>query len=132
MDPDYRYVSELKEGELRLISQPVSLEAIKKYPPKMECIGKIKLGTQYLNEFNLDIISYANRHQLPVTISILEAKKFLGSINDPIQCEAEELIGTNVVIPPKPFPDAFPYSILLDGNLEFEYILLRKYWKTVL
>lgn len=123
--PDYRYVSELKEGELRLISQPVSLEAIKKYPPKMECIGKIKLGTQYLNEFNLDIISYANRHQLPVTISILEAKKFLGSINDPIQCEAEELIGTNVVIPPKPFPDAFPYSILLDGNLEFEYILLR-------
>lgn len=78
--PDYRYVSELKEGELRLISQPVSLEAIKKYPPKMECIGKIKLGTQYLNEFNLDIISYANRHQLPVTISILEAKKFLGAL----------------------------------------------------
>lgn len=123
--PHYRYVSEIKDGKLRFISQPVSLEAVKKYPPKIECIGKIKLGTQYLNEFNSDIISYANRHQLPITIGILEAQKFLGDINDPIQYEAEELIGTKVVIPPKPFPDAIPYSIILDGNVEFEYILLR-------
>jgi hypothetical protein len=123
--PDYRYVPEVKDGELRLISRPVSLGATKKYPPKMECRGKIRLGTQHLNEFNSDIINYANRHQLPITISILEAKKLLGDIDDPIQREAEELVGTKVVIPPKPFPDAIPYSILLDGNVELEYILLR-------
>jgi hypothetical protein len=123
--PYYKYSSEMKDGKPRLISEPLSFDSIKKYPPKMKCLGNIKMGNQYLDEFNADVIDYANRHQLPITFSILEAKKLLGDIVDPSQHEAEELIGEEVVIPPKPFPAAFPCSIIIDDEVEFEYILLR-------
>jgi hypothetical protein len=123
--PYYRNSFEMKEGKLRLISEPLSFDSIIKYPPKMKCIGSIKMGNQYLDEFNADVIDYANRHQLPIKLSIVEAKKLLGDIVDPLQHEAEELIGEELVIPPKPFPAAFPCSIIIDGEVEFEYILLR-------
>lgn len=123
--PYYEYAPEVVNGKARFLSKPLSLDAVRKYPPKMMCKGTIKLGSQQLNQFDLDTIDYANRHQIPITISIQEAKKLLGDIDDPIQQEAKELVGKNVVIPPKPFPAPFPCSIILDGNVEFDYILLR-------
>lgn len=123
--PYYRYSLEKKDGNLRFISEPLSFDSVKKYPPKLKCLGNIKMGSQYLDEFNADLIDYANRHQLPITFSILDAKKLLGDIVDPVQHEAQELIGEEFVINPKPFPEAFPCSIIIDDKVEFEYILLR-------
>lgn len=123
--PYYGYAPEVINGEVRLLSKPLTADAIRKFPPKIKCKGSIKLGGQKLDKFSVDTIDYANRHQIPITISIQEAKKLLGDIDDPVQQEAEALIGKNLEIPPKPFPESFPCSILLDGNVEFEYILLR-------
>lgn len=79
---------------------------------------------KYLNKFDDNTIDYANRHQLPITLNVVTAKKLLGDIDDPIQHEAENFIGESFTIPPKPFPPAFPCSISLNGDVIFDYILM--------
>lgn len=83
------------------------------------------MNGKYLQKFDVNTIDYANRHQLPITLNVITAKKLLGNIDDPIQHEAEKLIGESFIIQPKPFPPAFPCSISLDGNVMFDYILFR-------
>lgn len=112
-------------GEVKLASRALSKEALEKYPPKMMCKGIIKLGNQKIDTLDSSIFDYAYRHQLPINITVRDAKKQLGDVDDPIQYEAEQLINKDFVIPPRPFPDAMPCSISLDNNVIFDYILLR-------
>lgn len=83
------------------------------------------MNGEYLDRFDVNTIDYANRHQLPITLNVITAKKLLGDIDDPVQHEAENIIGESFIIPPKPFPPAFPCSISLDENAIFDYILFR-------
>lgn len=120
--PNYTY--EYKSEKRQFYSKPLTSEALEKYPPRIVCTGTIQMGDKYLNKFDDNTIDYANRHQLPITLNVITAKKLLGDINDPIQHEAENLIGESLTIPPKPFPPAFPCSISLNGDVIFDYILL--------
>lgn len=120
--PHYTYA--LGE-DYRFYSKPLNEEALMKYPPKMSCTGNIKIGNQYVDVFDKNIYDYAYRHQLPITFEILTAKKLLGSKVDPIQYEAEKIIGQTKTFMPKQFPSAMPCSLALDNEVYFDYILLR-------
>lgn len=123
--PDYKYHYVSSERGIRMISVPTSNEAYKKCPPQIVCKGRIRVGDKYVNKFDADIVDYANRHQLMIAIDINEAKKLLGDIEDPIQLEAERLVGTTRIIPPKPFPAALPCCIKINGETVYEYIEFR-------
>ena len=58
-------------------------------------------------------------------IQVKDARKLLGSIEDPCQYEAERMIGENLVLKHNEFPPAFPCSIKVGGKTYFEYVLLR-------
>ncbi len=109
----------------QLFSQPLSKEAIEKYPPKMVCSGKIFMGNNEWYNADESMFDYANRHQLEIKFTIEEAKKYLGDIEDPSQCEAKELIGSIGVYKPKPFPPALACSLKVNGTTVYEYIELR-------
>lgn len=121
--PDYRY--EYKAEKRQFYSKPLTKDALEKYPPRIICTGTIQMNGEYLDRFDVNTIDYANRHQLPITLNVITAKKLLGGIDDPVQHEAENIIGESFIIPPKPFPPAFPCSISLDENVIFDYILFR-------
>lgn len=121
--PNYSY--ELKGEKRQFYSKPLTQEALEKYPPRISCTGTIQIKDNYIDRFDVDIINYANRHQLPITLNVITAKKFLGDIYDPVQHEAKDLIGESIIIEPIPFPPAFPCSISLDKKIFFDYILFR-------
>lgn len=121
--PDYCF--DRKSGSNQLYSRPLSKDAIKKYPPKITCTGTIQVEGRYIDKFDCNTIEYANRHQLPIVLNVKTAQKFLGDVIDPVQHEADAIIGENITINPRPFPPAFPCSISLDSNVVFDYILFR-------
>lgn len=121
----YPYYSFALGKDNKLYSQPLNEEALIKYPPKISCTGNIKIGDQYIDNFENDIYDYAYRHQIPITFEILTATKYLGENTDPVQHEAEKIIGQTKTIMPKQFPPAMPCSIALDNEVYFDYILLR-------
>lgn len=123
LHPAYRFEFDNKEG--RFYSKPSDENAIKKYPPKIIATASINLEGEPIKEIDYKVVDYANRHQLPINIEILTAEKFLGDYKDPIQHEANDCIGEKYVIPPKPFPPAFPCTVSIDDDVIFEYILLR-------
>lgn len=121
LSPDYEFVY----NGTQFLSKPKTEEAQKKHPPRFLCKAEIKVGEHYVDEISPEITEYANRHQFKITIDIQEAEKLLGDIPDPIQTEAEKIIGAKAVIEPVPFPPAFPCAIKLDGQTEYEYVELR-------
>ena len=123
--PHYGYDFKLKNGKQVLNSIPLSSDAEKLYPPKFRCVGTVRIGEKYVSEITPDLIHYANRHQLPLVLNITQAKKLLGAELDPVQHEADDLIGKSLTIPPKPFRKAFPCAISINDKVEFDYILLR-------
>lgn len=123
--PYYGYGLSECNGELHLRSIPLSNDAIDKYPPKIRCFGTIEIKGQPVTELSPSIIRYTYNHQLPISLNVFKAQKFLGDVPDPDQTEAKHFEGKSITIPPKPFPKAFPCSINLDGNTGFDYVLLR-------
>ena len=109
----------------KLISIPKSKEAVKKYPPRVLCSGNVLVGGMSVNAVDEELLNYADRHQLPIVMNVIEAKKMLGDIPDPKQHEAEALVGKNLTRKPKPFPPAFPCQFLVNNAVYLEYIELR-------
>lgn len=119
--PEYGY--SLNQG--KLISVPLQENSIQKYPPIMDIKADLQIG-EYINYFNgLDPLDFSYRHQLDMIIQVKDARKLLGSIEDPCQYETERMIGENLVLKHKEFPPAFPCSIKVGGKTYFEYVLLR-------
>lgn len=119
--PEYGY--SLNQG--KLISVPLQENSIQKYPPIMDIKADLQIG-EYINYFNgFDPLDFSYRHQLDMIIQVKDARKLLGSIEDPCQYEAERMIGENLVLKHKEFPPAFPCSIKVGGKTYFEYVLLR-------
>ena len=117
------YGYSLNQG--KLISVPLQENSIQKYPPIMDIKADLQIG-EYINYFNgLDPLDFSYRHQLDMIIQVKDARKLLGSIEDPCQYEAERMIGENLVLKHKEFPPAFPCSIKVGGKTYFEYVLLR-------
>lgn len=119
--PEYGY--SMNQG--KLMSVPLQENSIKKYPPIMDIKADLQIG-EYINYFNgFDPLDFSYRHQLDMIIQFKDARKLLGSIEDPCQSEAERMIGENLVLKHKEFPPAFPCSIKVGGKTYFEYVLLR-------
>lgn len=119
--PEYGY--SLNQG--KLMSVPLQENSIQKYPPIMDIKADLQIG-EYINYFNgFDPLDFSYRHQLDMIIQVKDARKLLGSIEDPCQYEAERMIGENLVLKHKEFPPAFPCSIKVGGKTYFEYVLLR-------
>lgn len=119
--PEYGY--SLNQG--KLISVPLQENSIQKYPPIMDIKADLQIG-ECVNYFNgFDPLDFSYRHQLDMIIQVKEARKLLGSVEDPCQYEAERMIGENLVLKHKEFPPAFPCSIKVGGKTYFEYVLLR-------
>lgn len=125
LSPHYGFQLNTVNGKVQYKSVPISTEAVKMYPPTVKCQGTVRIGTGYLRELTAEAVEYANRHQLPIIIDIKRAEKYLGDILDPVQHEAEELVGEEITISPKPFPSAFPCSISFNDELVFPYLLIR-------
>lgn len=109
----------------KLTSVPRSKDALEKYPPNIKFNGIAQVGDIVTSRPSPSVFDYANRHQLSIKISVQDAKKYLGDFEDPVQREAELLVGTDIIVPPKPFPEAFPCSITLDETVIFNYVLFR-------
>ena len=106
------------------MSSPLRDDARKKYPPRFVLNGIAKIGDDKINELSPEIIEYANRHQLSISLEIHSATKYLGEEKDPMQIEAESLIGTTIIKKPRKFPEPRPFSIRIDGDPIFDYIEL--------
>ncbi len=108
-----------------IISKPLSRDADILFPPKIVLSGSMSLDDDSVIVDKNDIFDYSYRHQIPIKMRILDAKKYLGEQLDPSQYEAERLIGNTVYAKPPEFPAAFPCSIKVLDKTYFEYVLLR-------
>ncbi len=121
--PYYQFTPS-QEYEGNLVSSPLRDDARKKYPPRFVLNGIAKIGDDKINELSPEIIEYANRHQLSISLEIHSATKYLGEEKDPIQTEAESLIGATLIKEPRKFSEPRPYSIRIDNTPIFDYIEL--------
>ena len=119
--PDYGYT--IKDG--KAYSSPRTLEAEKKYPTNYEIVGDVFIGNKPISEINSNLCNYSYRNQTPIIINVKKAIKRLGNVVDPIQREAQQLVGNNLICYPCEFPPAFPISISFNGEVVFEYIKIR-------
>lgn len=122
--PDYGYKMVGKD----LLSCPLTSDAEKKYPPRYLCNGNLYIGEQMISRedaSDMDIIDYADRHQLQLKLEICDVTKMLGEVTDPQQVEAERMEGKVIVRKPKEFPPSFACSISLNHEVMFDYIELR-------
>ncbi len=106
-------------------SKPLSPNATELFPPTFYCSGEVSVGDQKVENPSSEIADYAFRHQLPITLEIGNAKKYLGPLEDPLQHEAIALIGQRYTFLPPPLPGPFPCSITVNGEAVFDYILLK-------
>jgi len=122
--PKYGYNVQYSNGKSVFGSEPLSMEAIKEFPPKI--VGKcmVRVGNMNSNDVD-DIEEYSYRNQEPIIIKILDAKKLLGDVIDPLQWEVEQFIGKEQLIPPRPFPPSVPCVLLVNDIIIYDYILLR-------
>ena len=122
----FPYYGYRMEGQDSLVSIPLTADATTMYPPRFSITASsVRLGDTVINRIDDDVLSKSYRHQLPISMDVVTAKKYLGDILDPSQKEADQITGAHVVMTPPPFPPAFACSISIDDVIYFEYVLLR-------
>lgn len=121
--PNYKSVSsERYDG--KLVSCPLNNNALDEFPPRFKFKGTVFVGDKIVNSFNSDITDFADRHQLPITIKIDEAVKYLGNVIDIFQCEADELVGKSIVRKPREFAPPHPFNIKINDEIIYDYLEL--------
>lgn len=107
-------------------SVPLLPDAVELYPPRLEFKARsITMGGIPIPNIDSNILTRAYQSQNPIEFDVIEAKKYLGNVLDPIQHEAEELTGRHIVMKPPAFPEAFPCNVIIDGEIAVEYLFLR-------
>ena len=107
-------------------SVPLLPDAVELYPPRLEFKARsITMGGIPIPNIDSNILTRACQSQNPIEFDVIEAKKYLGNVLDPIQHEAEELTGRHIVMKPPAFPEAFPCNVIIDGEIAVEYLFLR-------
>lgn len=115
----------------RLESVPTSEEAVRKYPTSYKVTGTINLSKLGLDAKNINILSnpkalgdYMFRHQVPIEMDVKEIRKYLGDVLAPDQPDLSQGNST-MTAEPAEFPEAVPCSIKVDGEVFFDYVLIR-------
>lgn len=122
--PLYPYFGYSYNGK-RIVSVPLTDESRDKYPENYYIKGSILINGEYSKDKNMDPLNYAYRHQLRLTMKVEEAIKLLGNSKDPIQGEAKDLIGKEIVAVPPKFPESFACSLKVGKETFYNYILIR-------
>lgn len=123
LSPFYKYRFTSKD---HIISVPTSKEALEKYPPNIRIsASNIRVGTAKFSKISKQVLNYSYRHQIPVTFDIAAAEKFLGTVRDPAQSQAANMVGHSAVIRPPAFPPAFPCNVKTGNEVIVEFLLLR-------
>lgn len=126
LKPYYGFSLYEKNGKSQLRSVPLISEAESKYPPFIEVIpSDISIDNKSIEYVDMGVMNYSYNHQIPIIISVQDAIKYLGPIEDPIQYEAQELVGKLIEIKPNEFPPAFPCSISVNERVYFDYLMMR-------
>ncbi len=117
----------MKNLDGKMVSIPLSEEAVIKYPPQFNITANdVRIGSEEISKLHTNnIFDYSYCRQLPISLSVSTANKFLGDVLDPIQEEAKEMQGSKIIITPPKFPKAFPCSISMNGETIFDYLLMR-------
>lgn len=114
------------EGTNLLKSIPLRSDAVELYPPRFEVTATaFKMGGTPVERIDSNTFCRAYRSQIPIEFDIITAKKYLGDVLDPIQNEAKGMFGAHVIMSPPAFPEAFPCSVIVDGDTVVDYLLLR-------
>ena len=109
-----------------LRSVPLLPQSVELYPPRFDIsAAKVKLGNKIIKKIDGDIFKKAYYHQIPIHFDIIAAKKYLGTIEDPIQEEANEMIGAHAIVKSPEFPSAFPCNVSVNTDVVVDYLLLR-------
>lgn len=112
--------------ENKITSVALTEDAKIKYPEKFQITASnVKIGNRPITDTSSDILEQAYRHQLPIYLEVKNAQKYLGDFLDPIQREAEEMVGTTAIMRPPEFPKAFPCCVKIGEEIVAPYILLR-------
>lgn len=112
--------------ENKMVSVPLTGEAKKLYPESYKITASsVRLGNQPVKAIEKNLLDQAYRHQLPIYIDVTNACKYLGNVLDPIQTEAEEMIGAHAVMKPPEFPPAFPCCVRIGTETAVPYLLMR-------
>lgn len=110
-------------AEGRVVSIPLTQEAKKRYPIRYKLNGTLKIGGQYYNNPDGNPIEYAYNHQLPITMEVFKAVRYIGDVLDPVQDDIRCV--KELHADPPEFPPAFACSIKVGERTFFEYVLLR-------
>ena len=112
--------------ENKITSVALTEDAKIKYPEKFQITASnVKIGNCPITDTSSDILEQAYRHQLPIYLEVKNAQKYLGDSLDPIQREAEEMVGTTAIMRLPEFPKAFPCCVKIGEEIVAPYILLR-------
>lgn len=114
------------DGISHLKSIPLRPDAVELYPPRFEVKATaFKMGGVQLPCVDANTFARSYQTQSPIEFDVTAAQKYLGSVLDPAQYEAEKMAGVHMVLKPPAFPPAFPCSVLVDGETTVDYLLLR-------
>lgn len=112
--------------ENKMVSVPLTDEARIKYPENFKIIATgAKIGNLPIDVIDKTIFDQAYRRQLPIYIDVQKATKYLGTILDPVQAEAEKMTGGQMIVYPPQFPPAFPCNVSVGSDVVVPYLLLR-------
>lgn len=112
--------------ENKIVSFPLTDNAQTKYPENFKItFSNAKIGNTPVYTLNNSVLEWAYRHQLSIYVDIEKARKYLGDVLDPIQTEANKMIGAKIVIKPSDFPAPFPCYVSVGEDILIPYLLLR-------
>ena len=122
----YPYYGFTMECGSHLKSCPKRPDAVELHPPHLKITATApKLDGIPLANIDASTFARAYRTQSSIEFDVAAAEKYLGKVLDPIQAEAQNLIGTHMVLNPPAFPPAFSCSVRIDGETVVDYLLLR-------
>ena len=125
LNPYYRIGIRTIDGREEFFSCPTVKNMPKEYAPKLKVGVRATLDGEAIKKFDTNCLNHSYRHQIPVILNVVEARKLLGDQLDPYQHEAEREVGKQYQLYPPKFPPAFPCSMLGDNHVIIDYLLLR-------
>ena len=110
----------------KLLSFPLTEDATVLFPPRFDIeVSSVLLGDKKISTIDENLFKQSFMHQIPIYLDVVSAKKYLGDFLDPIQREANEMVGKHMTMKPPEFPEAFPCKVIIGDDVIVDYLLLR-------